>query len=121
MAGAVVTTRSRLDRAVRWWYPLGTRAAGQVAFAPSGDASQNLPTYGAVGVFGLQGAGISLLDGAMLPADGTYDFRHGQVYNLEGSRYIYRGGGASGAHCDIDNPEVGHAFWATLRVRPTPI
>jgi hypothetical protein len=89
-----------------------------VAFAVGPGAPANFPTYGGVGAFGLQGEGIDLLDQAMLPADGNYDFRHGHVYNLEGSRFIFRGGGASGAHSDIDNPEVGHAFWAAVLARP---
>jgi hypothetical protein len=118
VAGAIVTTRSRLDRAVGWWYPLGARAAGQVVFAPGGSIPENLPTYGAVGCYGLQGQGISLINGPVVPADGPYDLRHGYVYNLDGSRFIFRGGGASGAHSDIDNPEVGHAFWAAILAQP---
>ena len=37
-------------------------------------------------------------------------FEAGKVYNLESSRFIARGGGLSGAHSDIDGPEVAHAI-----------
>jgi hypothetical protein len=113
--GPVVTTRSRYDRAVGWWYPLGARAARQIAYAAGAVAVEDLPKYGAVGSFGLRGRGLVLEDATMFPADAAYDFRGGRVYNLDASRFIFRGGGASGAHSDIDNPEVGHAFWAAVQ------
>ena len=47
----------------------------------------------------------------MLPADGAYGFRPQNVYNLESSRYIRKGDGASGAHSDIAGAEVAHAIW----------
>jgi hypothetical protein len=120
VVGPVVTTRSRHDRAVGWWYPLGARVAGQVAFALGNSFSpeEKWPTYGAVGAFGLRGPGFEVSDGAMFPADMAYDFRFGHVYNLDGSRFIYRGGGASGAHSDIDNKEVAHVVWAAVLARP---
>src|SRR5207248_1125300 len=88
VAGPVVTTRSRHDRAVGWWYPLGARVARQVVFALGGsfDVQTAWPTYGAVGAFGLRGPGLELSDGALLPADGGYDFRCGRIYNLDSSR-----------------------------------
>ena len=43
---------------------------------------------------------------------GEYDFAAGGVYNLEASEFISHGGGASGAHSDIDGPEVAHVIWA---------
>ena len=47
----------------------------------------------------------------MLPADGPYVFEPRKVYNLESSKYICQGGGASGAHSDIAGPEVAHVIW----------
>jgi hypothetical protein len=88
------------------WYPLAAGAARQVAFAPA-----EFPKYGAVGTFGLQGPGIDVVDGEMLPTDREYDFEAGKVYNLAGGRYIRTGGGFSGAHSDIAHPEVAHAVW----------
>jgi hypothetical protein len=120
VVGPVVTTRSRHDRAVGWWYPLGARVAGQVAFALGNGFGPEVkwPTFGAIGAFGLRGPGFDVSDGAMLPADMAYEFRFGHVYNLDASRFIYRGGGASGAHSDIDNKEVAHVVWAAVLAKP---
>jgi hypothetical protein len=52
----------------------------------------------------------------MLPASGTYSFEAGKVYNLESSGFIKKGGGVSGAHSDIDGPEVAHALWQAALV-----
>lgn len=103
--GPVLATISRHDRAVGTLYPIAAGVARQVDFAPG-----ELPKYGAIGAFGLRG----LQDAKqlpMLPADQDYDLAPGGVYNLEASRYISKGGGVSGAHSDIDGPEVAHAIW----------
>jgi hypothetical protein len=105
--GPAVTTRSRFDTAVGRWYPLGAGAARQVDFAPG-----ELPRYGGVGAFGLQGPGLDLVDLALQAADRPYEFRGGRVFNLECSGVIRNGGGAAGAHNDIAHPEVAHAVWA---------
>ena len=55
----------------------------------------------------------------MLPADGDYGFRPGQVYNLEASAFINQGSGAAGAHSDIAKPAVAHAFWQAIAT-PAP-
>ena len=102
--GPLVATRSTFDRAVGFFYPLAAGAAHQIEFA-------GLPSYGGIGAFGIQGV-PGAADLRMLPASGVYPFRLGGVFNLEGSRYICRGGGASGAHSDIDGPEVAHVVWA---------
>ena len=51
-----------------------------------------------------------------------YDFRPGKIYNLDCSRVICNGTGASGAHNDICHPEVAHAVWqaATVVVELAP-
>jgi hypothetical protein len=107
VAGPLVTTQSRYDTAVGVQYPRASLMAAQVAF----DAGE-FPKYGAIGTFGLQGLPDELrLDSEMLAADGEYGFRPGRIYNLESSRFISKGGGSSGAHNDIDGPEVAHALW----------
>ena len=111
VSGSIVTTRSQFDLAVGRWYPLGAGAARQITFAPG-----ELPRYGGVGTFGLQGPGLNLVDGVMQDANLPYDFEAGRVYNLESSNVIRNGGGASGAHSDIAHPEVGHLIWAASLV-----
>jgi hypothetical protein len=105
--GPILTTRSAHDRAVGTWYPWAAGAARQVDFAPPDE----LPRYGAIGAFGARGPGITGADLDMLDADGAYSFRHGTVYNLDGTRFIRHGGGFAGAHGDIANPQIAHAVW----------
>ena len=76
-------------------------------------ALDQLPKYGGVGAFGIQGPGLAIADDAMQAADGAYSFEGGRVYNLEASAYIRRSlGWFSGAHSDICHPEVAHAIWS---------
>ena len=107
--GSIVTTQSRYDTAVGKWYPRAAWAAGQVVFAVG-----QLPKYGAVGAYGIQGPGVRRLETRMLPATGDYGLRSGHVYNVNGDQYINVGGGFSGAHSDIRKPEVGHLVWAAF-------
>jgi hypothetical protein len=107
VAGPVVTTRSTFDTAVGRWYPLGAGVARQLDFAPG-----ELPRYGGVGAYGLQGPGLDLVDLQLERADQSYPFQSGHVFNLECSGVIRNGGGASGAHSDIAHPEVAHALWS---------
>ncbi len=112
--GPVVTTTSVHDRAVGVFYPLGARARHQVALVPG-----QLPVYGGVGTFGIQGAGQQIADETLDPAGDPYDFRAHLVYNLDSDTVIANGGGASGAHSDICHPEVAHAVWqAVTAVQP---
>jgi pimeloyl-ACP methyl ester carboxylesterase len=104
--GPILTTRTPFDTAVGRFYPLGAGVRQQVSFAPG-----ELPTYGAVGAFGLRGSGLTADDKAMLPTNQTYGFQPGHVYNLECSEYIRQGSGADGAHGDFLHPEVAHAVW----------
>jgi DNA/RNA endonuclease G (NUC1)/V8-like Glu-specific endopeptidase len=109
--GPVVTTQSRYDIAVGGWYPRGARVARQVSFA-----LDQLPKYGGIGSFGIQGPGLAIADDFMLAADLAYDFVGGRVYNLESSAYIRQNlGWFSGAHSDLCHPEVAHAVWSTWR------
>jgi hypothetical protein len=104
--GPIVTTLSEFDTAVGRFYPIGAGIRGDVVFNPG-----ELPKYGGLGSFGAQGPDLDIADMAMLPADGSYDFQPGRIYNLESSAFIAGGGGASGAHSEIDKPEVAHAVW----------
>ena len=105
--GPLVTTQSRYDTAVGSLYPKASTISGEVAFDV-----EELPKYGAIGTFGLQGLpGEVQRDTSMLPDTGEYEFERGKVYNLEASRFISKGTGSSGAHNDIDGPEVAHAIW----------
>ena len=111
VAGPFVTTQSEHDTAVGTMYPLAAGVARQVHFAPG-----ELPKYGPLGTFGLRGPGPDTVDMEMLPADGSYDFVAGKVYNLESSQYICEMQSASsGAHSDLAHPEVAHAVWEAVR------
>lgn len=112
VGGPLVTTHSRFDTAVGRLYPIAAGVAGQVDFAPG-----DFPTYGGVGTFGARGLKTDVVDGPMLAADGTYTFKPGTIYNLESSQFIAKGEGASGAHSDIDGPEVAHAMWQAALAR----
>jgi hypothetical protein len=108
IAGPLVTTQSRFDKAVGQLYPLASRLHGAASFAPGA----GFPEFGAIGTYGLQGLGEQMQkDISMLPNNGAYGFEPRKVYNLESSRYICKGDGASGAHSDIAGAEVAHAIW----------
>ena len=108
VSGPLVTTQSRYDKAVGQLYPLASHIHGSASFAVGG----GFPEFGGIGSYGIQGLGDAIqTDTTMLPADGSYGFQQGKVYNLESSQYICKGGGASGAHSDIAGPEVAHAIW----------
>jgi hypothetical protein len=103
--GPLVVTRSKHDSAVGVLYPLASRLRGSASFAP-------LPEYGAIGAYGLQGLASPMAsDSKMLAANGAYQFSHGRIYNLDASQFIVKKQGVSGAHNDIDGPEVAHAIW----------
>ena len=104
--GPIVTTRSSFDRAVGMFYPLAAGVADQFDF---GATSEELPLYGGIGTFGICGV-ANAENGKLLDQTGAYDFKPGMVYNLDGSRFIRKGDGASGAHSDIDGPEIANAI-----------
>ena len=109
VAGPIVTTQSEYDTAVGKLYPLAAGAARQVTFAPG-----ELPKYGALGTFGVRGLDEHVVDMEMLPADGSYNFAAGKIYNLESSQIIRTGGPPSGAHSDLAHPEVAHVVWEAM-------
>ena len=88
--------------------------AGQVVFAGPGQ----LPKYGAVGTFGIQGPGLQGSDIHLLPYT-NYGFKSGQIYNIESSQHINVGSGLSGSHSDIRKVEVASLVWQAIEVRTT--
>ncbi len=112
VAGPIITTQSEHDSAVGTLYPLASGIAlSDLNFA-------DLPRYGGIGTFGIQGDGLDRLKISnikMLPCDQAYHFEPGNIYNLEASQYICQippDAGLGGAHSSIDEPEVAHAVWS---------
>lgn len=104
VSGPVITTKSRHDLAVGVLYPAAVALVGDVAFAST------LPPFGGIGSFGIQGTQSAVpLD--MRDENAEYGFEAGRIYNLESSNFIKKMDGASGAHSDIDGPQVAHAIW----------
>jgi len=106
--GPIVVSRSIHDHAVGRLYPW----ASAVSFADgSFDVDDdNPPLHGAIGTFGIRGVqGVTFRP--MLDVTGAYGFEAGTIYNLESSQFIAKGDGVSGAHSDIDGPQVAHALW----------
>ncbi|MEM6838641.1 MAG: hypothetical protein AAF609_17520 [Cyanobacteria bacterium P01_C01_bin.120] len=111
VVGPIVTTQSEHDSAVGKLYPL----ASGIAMSNPDFAPDNLPRYGAIGAFGIQGRGLEISDIDMRPVEEAYIFEAGKIYNLEASRYISKippDAGLGGAHSAIDEPEVAHAVWS---------
>jgi hypothetical protein len=117
VAGPILTTTSRHDSAVGKMYPLASTMAMK---GPSFDITVGqLPQYGAIGTFGLQGDGLDRKNSSMLPCTQDYNFEAGKIYNLESSKYICKippDAGLGGAHSSIDEPEVAHAVWMAAMV-----
>lgn len=105
VSGPVITTRSRFDLAVGTYYPAAVGLVGEAAFG-----AVELPKYGGMGTFGMQGTAVAQ-DIPMLNESAAYGFKPGVVYNVESSEFIKKMDGASGAHSDIDGPQVAHAIW----------
>jgi hypothetical protein len=117
VTGPLVITTSKFDSAVGKLYPVAAGAAGQVAFDPRRD---EFPTYGALGTFGAQGSGTGAHVLEMQPGNVAtpIPLQRGTIYNVVSDAVIKTGGGASGAHSDIDHPEVGHIFWSAVLAAP---
>lgn len=109
VSGPVVTTRSVNDKAVGLAYPAAVALVGEAAFDPN---TNDLPLFGGVGAYGLQGAASSesLL---MKAATDSYSFQKGRIYNLECNEFIP-------SHSGIDGPEVAHAIWEAAAVGRRP-
>lgn len=109
--GPIVTTRSSHDTAVAKYYPLGAKMAFQFLLG-------DLPKYGGIGTYGIQGLNALTDDRPIAPANSDYSFRPGRIYNLDAQSVIAHGDGPSGAHTDIAHPEVAHAVWQAALALP---
>jgi hypothetical protein len=106
--GVIVTTMSENDSAVGFFYPLAAGLKSQVDFAAE------LPKYGGIGAFGIQGLD-EIAEGMSIGAkDHQYNFNAGRIYNLESSDVIKTKALVVGAHSDIAHPEVAHAWWQAV-------
>ena len=105
VSGPMCITQSKFDKAVGKLYPFASRIRGSASFAPG------LPEFGAIGTFGIQGVPQNPL--TMLETDKPYSLAKQQIYNVESSNFICKGNGLSGAHSDIDGPQVAHLIWET--------
>jgi hypothetical protein len=111
--GPLLVSRSIHDRAVGILYPWASALSFSDGSFDVDD--EDLPLYGAIGKYGIRALpGVVFRD--MLDENGLYGFEAGKVYNLEASRFIAKGGGISGAHSDIDGPQVAHALWQAALV-----
>ncbi|MFT4137204.1 hypothetical protein [Microbacterium sp.] len=111
VAGPIVVTRSSWDYAVGRFYPLAVRLAGQYLL---GD---ELPKYGGIGAFGMQGAGAVELP--PLEAGETSpgaELSAGIRYNIDASAVIKTLQGASGAHSDLAHSELVWLGWRAALV-----
>lgn len=108
--GAIVTTISEHDSAVGFFYPLAAGLKRQVDFAVE------LPKYGAIGAFGIQGLDDIAGGLTMGKKDHQYNFKAGRIYNLESSDVIREKALVVGAHSDIAHPEVAHAWWQAVAI-----
>lgn len=106
VTGPIVATRSKWDHAVGRYYPLAVRVAGQFLL---GD---DLPKYGGIGTFGIQGVPDAVelppLQSGRAPEAA---FSPATVHNIDASAVISRLEGASGAHNDLAHRELVQLAW----------
>lgn len=106
VSGPIVVTRSKWDYAVGKFYPLAVRVAGQYLL---GD---ELPKYGGIGSFGVQGVRDAVELPALKPGPRPHDdFTANTVYNIDASAVIETLEGASGAHNDLAHRELSFLGW----------
>jgi hypothetical protein len=102
VAGPIVISHTKNDRAVGLAYPLASLLAGQDA-AALGDENDR---FGGLGRNGAQKT-PEVRRGALLDVDGAYDFEVGKAYNLNADAYILN-------HSDISKDQVAHAVMAAV-------
>ncbi|MBA4017559.1 MAG: hypothetical protein C0483_10340 [Pirellula sp.] len=123
MNGPILTTQSTFDAAVGELYPWAAWWRGQVVMASADQVPK--PKYGAIGAYGICGPGCETTEVEIQSTRHDYGFQSGKIYNLDCSRIICNGSGASGAHSDICHPEVAHLVWQAASVRldrrPAPV
>lgn len=102
VAGPIVITHTKNDKAVGKAYPLASRLARQDA-AGLGDAGDR---YGGIGSNGAVNTDEAI-SGSLLPVGGNYDFHAGSLYNLDASQFI-------ADHGDVDGREVAYALASAI-------
>ena len=105
--GPLLATFSAADRAVGWWYPAASMLAGQ----DSESATDLVYRWGGMGHDGYQQAPVPTP--VPLATQGTpYRFKPGNFYSLDANAVICANQSPfSGAHSDIQHPEV---LWAVV-------
>jgi pimeloyl-ACP methyl ester carboxylesterase len=98
VAGPIVVSHTKNDRAVGIAYPLASRIAGQNA-AGFGDETD---PYGGIGRNGAVKTAEAVI-GELLDITSRYRFEANRIYNLRADRYIHD-------HSDISGAEVAHAL-----------
>ncbi|MFJ8746492.1 hypothetical protein ACIRL2_44995 [Embleya sp. NPDC127516] len=105
VTGPLVTTRSRHDRALKWYFRMAATVARDNRLAG------RLPRYGAVGTYGL--AGVDRVTSEVVgPGRLHYGIRSANRYDLVGDAVISgRRFSVQGAHSDLAHPEIAAAIW----------
>jgi hypothetical protein len=106
VAGPIATTQSVHDKAVGVAYPAAVGLVNEFDFGTE------LPRFGAMGTFGMQGTpGVQKI--SMVDERTPYAFSAGRIYNVDGSRFI-------ADHSRIDGPQVAHLLWQAVGASPGP-
>ena len=108
--GPLLATHTLADRAVGWWYP----TASMLSHSDSESASDLTFRWGGMGHDGYQQDGVQ--DLPLQPQGTAYAFAPGGVYRLDANGVIRQLQSAfSGAHSDIQHPEVAWALLSASR------
>jgi Alpha/beta hydrolase len=107
VAGPIVITHTRNDRAVGLAYPIASRLSRQDA----SDLGDEDDVFGGIGRNGaLVRFTPEAVAGELLDADGAYAFATGKLYNLQADPWIT-------GHSDITGPQVANAILAAASSR----
>jgi hypothetical protein len=107
VAGPIVITHTRNDRAVGLAYPIASRLSRQDA-SDLGDAED---IFGGIGRNGaLARVTPEAVAGELLEANGVYTFAAGKLYNLQADPWIT-------GHSDVTGPQVANAILAAASSR----
>lgn len=98
LAGPIVITYSRNDKAVGKAYAIASRIAKDSA-AGVGGAKDKYGGLGANGAVGMAPSEVSQAATAMLPEQGSYRFTNQLIHNIESTQFI-------GSHGDVAGPQV---------------
>jgi hypothetical protein len=101
VAGPILITHSKKDRAVGLAYPLASRLNGDDAAGIGGPGDR----FGGMGANGAQRVDNERADLVLLPVGGSYDFKTSgkRVFNLNGDTII-------SSHGDVARPETAYVL-----------